>query len=57
MASIELKNFIPTTALHERLFPKKGTRGKIDVTFLILVLILLTFGLVMLLSASYAYAF
>lgn len=57
MASIELKNFIPTTALHERLFPKKGTRGKIDVTFLILVLILLTFGLVMLFSASYAYAF
>ena len=57
MEGLEFKNFIPTSAMHEPLFNKKGTRGGIDVTFLILVLILLTFGLVMLFSASYAYAF
>jgi len=57
MSSINLIDFIPTTALHERLFTKKGERGGLDVTFLILVLVLLTFGLVMLFSASYAYAY
>ena len=31
-------------------------RGKLDITFLSLVLILLTIGLVMLFSASYAYS-
>ena len=32
-------------------------RGKIDITFFSLVLILLTIGLVMLFSASYAYSY
>ena len=35
---------------------KKNSRGKMDVTFLSFVLILLTIGLVMLFSASYAYS-
>lgn len=36
---------------------KTAKRGKIDLTFLSLVLILLTIGLVMLFSASYAYSY
>ena len=35
---------------------KKSSRGKMDITFLSFVLILLTIGLVMLFSASYAYS-
>jgi len=35
---------------------KRATRGKMDITFLSFVLILLTIGLVMLFSASYAYS-
>ena len=37
--------------------PAKVQRGGIDVTFLILVLLLLTFGLIMMFSASYANAY
>ncbi|MGN0628501.1 MAG: putative lipid II flippase FtsW [Oscillospiraceae bacterium] len=55
--TIDLNSFIPVSAAKEHLFEPKKKRGKIDVTFLVLVLILLTFGLVMLFSASYAYAF
>ena len=36
---------------------KKVGRGNLDVTFLVLVLLILTFGLIMLFSASYAYAY
>ncbi len=36
--------------------PKSGTGGKMDITFLSFVMILLTLGLVMLFSASYAYS-
>lgn len=36
--------------------PKKPKNGKFDITFLSIVLILLTIGLVMLFSASYAYS-
>ena len=35
---------------------KRANKGKIDITFLSFVLILLTIGLVMLFSASYAYS-
>lgn len=55
--TIDLESFIPVNVLHEPFFEPRKKRGKIDVTFLILVLVLLTFGLVMLFSASYAYAF
>ena len=55
--TIDLNSFIPTAAAKERIFDKKHRRGKIDITFLVLVLVLLTFGLVMLFSASFAYAF
>ncbi len=55
--TIDLESFIPVSAAKEHLFEPKHRRGKIDVTFLVLVLILLTFGLVMLFSASYAFAF
>lgn len=55
--TIDLNSFIPVSAAKEHIFEPKKKRGKIDVTFLVLVLILLTFGLVMLFSASYAYAF
>ena len=55
--TIDLESFIPVSAAKEHLFEPKHRRGKIDVTFLVLVLVLLTFGLVMLFSASYAFAF
>lgn len=55
--TIDLESFIPVNVLREPIFEPRKKRGKIDVTFLILVLVLLTFGLVMLFSASYAYAF
>ncbi len=55
--TIDLNSFIPVAAAKERLFDQKHRRGKIDVTFLILVLVLLTIGLIMLFSASHAYAF
>ena len=55
--TIDLNSFIPTVAAKERVFDPKHYRGKIDITFLVLVLILLSFGLVMLFSASFAYAF
>ena len=55
--TIDLESFIPVNVLSEPIFEPRKKRGKIDVTFLILVLVLLTFGLVMLFSASYAYAF
>ncbi|MBR5310268.1 MAG: putative lipid II flippase FtsW [Oscillospiraceae bacterium] len=54
--TIDLESFIPVSAAREPIFEPKNRRGKIDVTFLVLVLILLTFGLIMLFSASYAYA-
>lgn len=54
--TIDLNSFIPVSAAKEPIFEPKKRRGKIDVTFLVLVLILLTFGLIMLFSASYAYA-
>ena len=55
--TIDLNSFIPVSAAKERILEPKKKRGKIDITFMVLVLILLTFGLVMLFSASYAYAF
>lgn len=55
--TIDLNSFIPTAAAKEHIFDKRHRRGKIDITFLVLVLVLLCFGLVMLFSASYAYAF
>ncbi len=55
--TIDLQSFIPVAAAKERFFVRRKQRGPIDATFLILVLILLTFGLVMLFSASYAYAY
>lgn len=55
--NIDLNSFIPVAAAKEHLFEAKHRRGKIDITFLVLVLILLTIGLVMLFSASHAYAF
>ena len=55
--TIDLNSFIPVAAAKEHLFEPKHRRGKIDVTFLVLVLVLLTVGLVMLFSASHAYAF
>ncbi len=55
--NIDLNSFIPVMAAKERVFDKRHRRGKIDIPFLVLVLILLTFGLVMLFSASFAFAF
>ena len=55
--TIDLNSFIPAAVLNEPLIEAKHRRGKIDVTFLVLVLILLSVGLVMLFSASHAYAF
>lgn len=55
--TIDLNSFIPVAAAKEHLFEPKHRRGKMDVTFLILVLVLLTIGLIMLFSASHAYAF
>lgn len=55
--TIDLNSFIPVAAAKAPLFEPKHKRGKIDVTFLVLVLVLLTVGLVMLFSASHAYAF
>lgn len=44
--------------LSKRALKKQNvTRGKVDIVFLSLVLILLTIGLIMLFSASYAYSF
>ena len=44
------------TDVRKRKRNQKAVKGKIDITFLSLVLILLTIGLVMLFSASYAYS-
>ncbi len=55
--TIDLNSFIPVAAAKERIFEPKHRRGKIDATFLVLVLVLLTVGLVMLFSASHAFAF
>ena len=55
--TIDLNSFIPVAAAKAPLFEPKHKRGKIDVTFLVIVLVLLTIGLVMLFSASHAYAF
>ncbi len=55
--TIDLNSFIPKAAAKEPFFEPKHRRGKIDVTFLVLVLVLLTVGLVMLFSASHAFAF
>ena len=55
--TIDFNSFIPAAAAREPLFEPKHKRGKIDATFLVLVLVLLTVGLVMLFSASHAYAF
>ncbi|MBR2640366.1 MAG: cell division protein FtsW [Oscillospiraceae bacterium] len=55
--TIDLNGFIPVAAAKAPLFEPKHKRGKIDVTFLVLVLVLLVVGLVMLFSASHAYAF
>ena len=55
--TIDINSFIPVNAAKERLFEPRKRRGKIDIPFLVITLILLAFGLVMLFSASYAYAF
>ncbi len=55
--TIDFDSFIPKAAAKEHWLAPKHRRGRIDVTFLVLVLVLLTFGLVMLFSASHAYAF
>lgn len=54
--TIDLNSLIPVYSAREPLIEPKSKRGKIDTTFLILVLVILTFGLVMLFSASFAYA-
>ena len=55
--TIDLNSFIPAAVANEPIIEPKHKRGKIDATFLVLVLVLLTVGLVMLFSASHAYAF
>lgn len=55
--TIDLNSFIPKSAAREPIIEPRKKRGKIDITFLVILLIILTFGLVMLFSASYAYAF
>ena len=55
--TIDINSFIPVNAAKERLFEPRKRRGKIDIPFLVITLILLAVGLVMLFSASYAYAF
>ena len=55
--TIDLNSFIPVSAAKEHLLEPRKRRGKIDIPFLVITLILLIFGLVMLFSASYAYAF
>ena len=55
--TIDINSLIPAAVINEPLIEQKHKRGKIDVTFLVLVLVLLTVGLVMLFSASHAYAF
>ena len=55
--TIDLNSFIPKAAAKEHILEPKHRRGKIDITFLVIVLVLLTIGLVMLFSASHAYAF
>lgn len=55
--TIDLDSFIPVSAAKEHLFEPSKRRGKIDIPFLVITIVLLTIGLVMLFSASYAYAF
>lgn len=55
--TIDIGSFIPKNALREPFFEPKAKRGKIDITFLILTITILVVGLVMLFSASYAYAY
>ncbi len=55
--TIDFSSFIPVNVFREPLFEPKAKRGKIDVTFLILTITILVIGLVMLFSASYAYAY
>jgi len=55
--TIDFNSFIPAAVANEPIIEPKHKRGKIDATFLVLVLVLLTVGLVMLFSASHAYAF
>ena len=55
--TIDINSFIPAAVLNEPFIEPKHKRGKIDATFLVLVLVLLTVGLVMLFSASHAFAF
>ena len=55
--TINLNSFIPAAVANEPIIEPKHKRGKIDATFLVLVLVLLTVGLVMLFSASHAFAF
>ena len=55
--TIDLNSFIPAAVANEPIIEPKHKRGKIDATFLVLVLVLLTVGLVMLFSASHAFAF
>lgn len=55
--TIDLDSFIPVSVAKEHIFEPRKRRGKIDIPFLVITLVLLTIGLVMLFSASYAYAF
>lgn len=52
-----LSEFIPSSASREPIFCKKGTRSGMDVTLFVLTIILLVFGLIMMFSASYAFAY
>ena len=52
--TIDLNSFIPVSVAKEHLLEPRKRRGKIDIPFLVITLILLIFGLVMLFSASYA---
>lgn len=56
-ASKVLYPFFPRNLNNVSLIEPRRKRGKIDGTFLAIVLIILAFGLVMLFSASYAYAY
>ena len=53
--TIDLNSFIPVSAAKEHLLEPRKRRGKIDIPFLVITLILLIFGLVMLFSAAYAF--
>ena len=55
--TIDFSSFIPAVGKKAPMILPANKRGKMDITFFVLVLTLLCVGLVMLFSASHAYAF